>query len=117
MANNKKLGTDFERNVVEQLSKMGYWVHFLTPNEAGAQPFDIIAVRDGTAYAFECKTLSDKRNVFSIDRLEENQIMAFEHWLRCGNTMPYIVIGHRKRIIYVPYIDLKKEEKIHVDMY
>lgn len=117
MVNNKKLGTEFERKVVKQLSESGYWTHFLTPNETGAQPFDIIAVKNGTAYAVECKTLSDKRNVFNVERLEENQIMAFEHWLKCGNTMPYIAIWHRGRIVFVPYADLKKEGKIHVDMY
>ena len=52
--NNKKHGTDFEKRVVAKLAKAGdVWVHFLSPDERGAQPFDIIAVKDGVACAIE----------------------------------------------------------------
>ena len=38
--NNKKLGTEFEREAVTLLSQKGYWVHFITPDSRGSQPFD-----------------------------------------------------------------------------
>ena len=76
------------------LAKHGYWVHFITPDVRGAQPFDIIAVKDGKPYAIECKTLEISKKSFNISRLEDNQILAFEKWLACGNPMPIVFIEH-----------------------
>ena len=45
--NNKDIGNQFEREICEILAKNGWWVHFISPNKSGAQPVDIIAVRDG----------------------------------------------------------------------
>lgn len=111
--NNKKLGTEFERAIVDLLSKQGYWVHFITPDARGAQPFDIIAVKDCCAVAIDCKTCKDK--YFRIGRLEENQIMAFEKWLACGNTDPYIVVEHNEVIHFVNYRELKEKGKINLE--
>jgi Holliday junction resolvase len=103
--NNKKIGTDFEQEFCQLLSERGYWVHFLNPDKTGSQPFDVIAVKNGTAYAFDCKTsASDK---FSINRLEDNQILAFEKWIRCGNTAPMIAVKYNDDIIILYYEDLK----------
>lgn len=110
--NNKKLGTDFEREVVEYIRGSGAWVHFLTPDERGAQPFDIIAVRNGCAVAVECKTLTEKRRYFTIDRLEENQIMAFEKWMSCGNQSPLIFIKYGDCIKVITYEELKEHGRI-----
>lgn len=110
--NNKKLGTRFEREVVEYVSGSGAWVHFLTPDERGAQPFDIIAVRDNVAIAIECKTLTESKRYFSIDRLEPNQIMAFEKWMSCGNDSPLIFIEYGDKIRVITYKELKEKGKI-----
>jgi Holliday junction resolvase len=111
--NNKRLGTAFEREFCDYLFEQGYWVHFITPAPNGAQPFDVIAVKGGRAYAFDCKT-SAKAN-FSIKRLEQNQIMAFERWLKCGNTEPRIAVKYKNNIYLIPYRELKKEESINLD--
>ena len=113
--NNKKLGTEFEREVCELLANNGYWVHFLAPDNRGAQPFDIIAVKDGLAMAVECKTLSDSQKYFSIDRLEDNQIFAFERWLKCGNIMPFIFIKHGAKTFVIPWERLKTERSIKLE--
>ena len=110
--NNKKLGTEFERTVCNVLRDNGYWVHFMSPDSRGAQPFDIIAVKNGRARAIECKTLDDNRRYFSINRLEDNQIFAFSKWLECGNDMPQVFVFHRGSIHCIDYDKLKKEERI-----
>lgn len=102
--NNKQLGTAFERELVEELRRKGFWVHFISPNSAGAQPFDVIAVKDGRAIAGDCKT--SVRRTFSIDRLEDNQVLAFQRWLDCGNDSPLIFIKYRDKIKVVSYLDL-----------
>ena len=113
--NNKKHGTAFERLVVRRIAETGAWVHFLSPDERGAQPFDIIAVKDGIASAIECKTQDSKNRYFSISRLEDNQIMAFEKWLACGNAEPLICIEYKSGIKVVSYTQLKKERKVDLD--
>lgn len=108
--NNKKIGTDFECEFCDMLANRGYWVHFMTPDRTGSQPFDVIAVKGGYAYAFDCKTC--EADTFSINRLEDNQIMAFEKWLRCGNTQPMIAVKHKDEIILIWYEDLKALKSI-----
>lgn len=108
--NNKQLGTAFENRVCQELNKAGWWVHFFSPDKTGAQPFDIIAVRGGLAMAIDAKTSNTHR--FSIKRLEENQIMAFEKWLRCGNYMPQIAVEYDDQIVWLSYWELKKEKVI-----
>ena len=108
--NNKKLGTAFEREVCEILAAEGYWVHFITPDARGAQPFDIIAVKDGRAVAIDCKTCVASR--FGISRLEDNQICAFERWMACGNGMPVVWVKHDGKIYRIPYGLIKAEKSI-----
>lgn len=112
--NNKKLGNKFEQRMCDLLAKHGYWVHFITPDVRGAQPFDIIAVKDGKPYAMECKTLEVSKKSFNISRLEDNQILSFEKWLACGNPMPIVFIEHGEdgQIYVCDYKTLKKERSV-----
>lgn len=111
--NNKKLGTAFEKELCELLAQKGYWVHFIVPDNRGAQPFDVIAVKDGIAHAIDCKTC--EANIFNISRLEDNQIMAFEKWRRCGNTEPIIAIKHDGKIYAVEYGVIKEQGKVKLE--
>ena len=110
--NNKKRGSEFEKRICEWLASRGYWVHFIVPDARGAQPFDIIAVKDGRALALDCKTCV--ADAFNINRLEDNQVMAFERWLRCGNKMPYIAVYHAHELYMIPYDQLKKYKSIRL---
>ena len=110
--NNKKIGTQFEREFCDLLASRGYWVHFISPAPNGAQPFDVIAVKNGKAWCYDCKT--NAKRVFGMDRLEDNQIMAFEKWMRCGNTIPRIAVKYDNRIYIVNYLILKEMQKINL---
>lgn len=101
-ANVKKIGTDFEREFCQTLADNGFWVHFITPDRTGSQPFDVIAAKNDIVYAFDCKTC--EASTFTVKRLEDNQIMAFDKWLECGNTNAYIAIKHKGNVYLVPYI-------------
>ncbi|HCJ37850.1 MAG TPA: hypothetical protein DHV37_05935 [Erysipelotrichaceae bacterium] len=103
--NNKKLGTVFEQEVCDVLANHGFWVHFITPDARGAQPFDIIAVKNKKAYAIECKTLASSKKYFDISRLEDNQRLSFARWLMCGNGSPLIAVKHDSDILFISYID------------
>lgn len=108
--NNKRIGTEFEREFVQMLANRGYWVHFINPDKTGSQPFDVIAVKNGKAYAFDCKTCTTKR--FSINRLEDNQVLAFEKWISCGNTMPMIAVKYQRTVRIIRYDLLKTEQSV-----
>lgn len=113
MVSNKKLGTAFEGEVCDLLSAEGYWVHFIVPDARGAQPFDIIAVKSNNSFAIDCKTC--EADTFTIKRLEDNQIYAFEKWLKCGNTEPLIAVKHNNLIYLLEYSELKKRKSIKLD--
>lgn len=113
LANNKKLGTAFEQEFCEILADKGYWVHFMSPDKTGSQPFDVIAAKNGKAYAFDCKTCSTK--MFGISRLEDNQILAFEKWIKCGNMMPMIAVKYKDTIRLIPYERIKAERSVVLD--
>ena len=111
--NNKRLGTAFEREFCELLAKKGYWVHFITPDNRGAQPFDIVAAKNGEALAMDCKTCVS--STFNINRLEDNQIMAFERWIKCGNADPYIAVKHKNNVYLIRYSYLKERRSVNIE--
>lgn len=113
--NNKRLGARFEREMCEKMSKAGYWVHFISPDRSGAQPFDIIGTRYGIAFAIDCKTSS--KRLFPLTRLEDNQIMAFEKWMECGNSVPCVAVKFEDHIYLVPYTDLKNKKIVDLADY
>lgn len=113
--NNKKLGTEFEKDVCKLLNAKGYWVHFIAPDNRGSQPFDIIAVKDNMATAIECKTLTERKKYFDISRLEENQKLAFDKWMKCGNVTPLIFVKWGNRVKVIEWTKLKAKERIYFE--
>lgn len=103
---NKKLGNQFETELCEILSMYGFWVHNMAQNAAG-QPADVIAVRNGQAYLIDCKVCSTDRG-FALSRVEENQELAMELWLECGNHQGWFAIQlPNGNIFMVPHIVIK----------
>lgn len=110
MANNKQIGAKFEQEFVEILANEGFWAHFLAPSPTGAQPFDVIAMKDGCAYCFDCKT--SVKPIFPIARLEDNQILAFDKWLQCGGQNPMVAVKYDNKVYLVSYTQLKLEGSV-----
>lgn len=92
--NNQKKGRDLEHRMAEYLSKLGFWVHFMNPAPDGSQPFDLIALNgDETSIsilAIDCKTLEGRR--FPLDRVEDNQRLAFEALNRRSINSTYFAV-------------------------
>lgn len=100
--------------MVKILASDGYWVHFIVPDARGAQPFDIVAVKDGVAYAIDCKT--SVRHLFGYNRLEENQRMAFRRWLKCGNINAFLAVLYNDCIYMLDFERLEVEGFIDLDL-
>lgn len=111
--NNKKLGTEFEQEIVKLFSDRGFWVHFISPDNRGAQPFDIIAAKKGFVLVGDCKTSASRK--FNFSRLEDNQVMAFDKWLACGNSSAYIFVKHNNEIYFIPYEMLRNDKTVNLD--
>ena len=101
---NKKLGNDFEKELSEILYDAGYWVHLLNQNKNG-QPADIIAVKNGGAYLIDAKVCSYE--AFPFKRIEDNQQLAMDIWIECGNATPYFALKARNEVYIVPYETIK----------
>lgn len=101
---NKKIGNDFEQELCEILADAGYWVHNFA-NHKNGQPADIIAVKDGGAYLIDAKVCSYE--VFPFRRIEENQHLAMDMWIECGNIEPYFALKCRNEIYMVGYRTIK----------
>lgn len=115
LMNNKRLGTQFERQMCEILKRQGWWVHFLSPNEKGQQPFDIVAVKDDVPIAIDCKTSS--KRIIRISRLEEDQKTAFNLWLSRGNSKAYIAVKYKSKVYMIPFTYLEHEEAVDLDQW
>ena len=109
---NKKLGSAFEKEMCRILAKEGYWVHFISPDNRGAQPFDIIAVKDGKPLVADCKTC--KNGIFRIERLEDNQRLAFQKWRDCGNGEPAVFVKYNDSVYVIRYCELEFYGRIHL---
>ena len=111
--NNQKNGKTFEQEWLDHLRSLGKWAHFMHPAPDGSQPFDVLAIDDTYGHpivsAFDCKTLSGKR--FPLNRVEDNQEMAFKCLNAHGVHNTYFVIKASDEIYLFPsqYVLDKKE--------
>nr|DAJ20286.1 MAG TPA: holliday junction resolvase [Siphoviridae sp. ctuK76] len=100
---NKKIGNDFENEFCKMLSENGFWVHNLAQNRAG-QPADVIAARDGGSFLIDCKVCITGR--FQLNRIEENQQLAMQHWVDTGNEEAWFALKIENSTVMVRYSDL-----------
>lgn len=94
---NRKVGSTFERNLCISLSGYGFWCHCMKQNQQG-QPFDVIAARDGHTYPIDAKVC--EKDVFRLDRIEENQASAMTLWRECGNGDGWFALQLKNGEVY-----------------
>lgn len=112
MISNKSKGSKFENDYANWLSSLGYWCHLIAGgNHTGSQPFDIIAIKDDIPWCIDCKTLVNKSGTFTLERLEENQRLAFQRYKKCGNRYFYLAILWNNDVyqVWLDEIDFDKK--------
>lgn len=95
---NRKVGNSFEKDLCRSLSSYGFWCHNLAQNSQG-QPFDVIAARNGVSYPIDCKGCS--KNIFKMERIEENQFSAMTLWKDTGNGEGWFALRLMNGAIYM----------------
>ena len=99
-------GEQFENLFCELMKKIGYWALKIPRNNAGAQPFDVIAIRGYSVFAIDCKVCS--RGVFELRRVEDNQWSAFKVISERTNANVGIMAYYDGCIYCIPYRTLKE---------
>lgn len=103
-ATNKTIGNGFEQDFCDLLAKNGFWAHNAAQNKSG-QPADVFAVRDNTPYLIDCKVC--EHDTFRLYRAEENQRLAMERWIECGNDKAFFAIKFGDEIYMLHYLLIK----------
>lgn len=109
---NKTIGNLFEEQFASCLKERGFWVHRLTQSSEG-QPADIITQRNGCVWLIDCKVCMNDR--FVLDRVEYNQRLSMNAWMRAGGTVPYFALlltDNTVRMLSFP--DVIRLEKLDV---
>ena len=102
----------FEKDFMSYLSSLGYWVTFLEGgNHTGSQACDCIACKDGKVWAIDCKTLNNKNGLFPLERIEQNQVLAYKKFKKCGNENFFLAILWNNNIYFIPMSDILFEDK------
>ena len=106
---NLKIGNSFEKDLCRSLSAYGYWVHNLAQNSQG-QPFDVIAARNGVSYPIDCKDCS--KNIFKMERIEENQFSAMSLWRETGNGEGWFALRMTDGSVYFLSFTFLQEQAV-----
>ena len=101
----KMTGKNGEQVLAQDLNAKGFWVK-LIPNDArGAQPFDIIAVRQKLVLMLDSKVCGQKR--FPMERVEDNQWLAFEKAAKRTCACIGLICWYNGKFYYIPYSQLR----------
>lgn len=86
-------GKEFEKRLCEFYSKKGYFVIYNEKGVIGSQCCDIIVIKNNIATLIEAKNLTNKNGIFNLDRVEQNQLLAYKKYTQCHNSHFILVIN------------------------
>jgi Holliday junction resolvase len=110
-----KVGEKFEKELCKFFANRNYYVIYNNKGVSGAQCFDMLIIRDNVCFAIECKNLENKNGIFNIDRVEENQLLAYKRFLECRNHNFVLAILWNDNV-YIVNFDLLEYYKKSIDL-
>jgi len=102
---NKQTGSTFEHDFCIIAHERGFWAHMMTANKQG-QPSDVIICKNNTPAMIDCKVCEN--NVFTFDRIEENQWIAMTMWKKAGNLHALFALKIDNEVWMIPYNIIKE---------
>ena len=93
LMSNIRNGLSFEMGFCKKLGQHGFWVHRVTPNAAGQQPCDVIAIKDHKHFLIDCKLLTAQHGAFRFSRVEDNQRDSMRMFRQRGGADGWFAIG------------------------
>lgn len=79
-------GKLFEKQLCDFYSKQGYFVIYNEKGIAGSQCCDIVVIKNNIATLIETKNLTNKNGIFNLERIEQNQLLAYKKYTQCHNS-------------------------------
>lgn len=86
-------GKVFEQKLLEYFSREGYYCLYMEKSAAGAQPCDIVIIKHNIATLIEAKNLDNQTGIFNLDRVEQNQRLAYSKFKSCKNSNYVLAIN------------------------
>jgi hypothetical protein len=103
----KEIGNRREKEFANRMFNAGWWVHILANNTNG-QPFDIVMTKNNITWFLDVKNVATG-DVFTLDRIEENQINAFDMLVRRGTTNCGLAIVFDDNVFYLLEYKMMKD--------
>lgn len=108
-------GKKFEEELCDYFSNQGYYVIYNEKGITGAQPCDIVIIKNNIATLVEAKNLDNKSGLFNLERVEENQRMAFRHFKKCKNSNFILAIKWNNKVWFIDFDLLQFYDK-HINL-
>ena len=109
---NKSEGTKFENEFCDFLAEAGFFViHYEGALYSGAQPADIMVIKNNYATLLDCKVLKSKTGRFPISRIEANQILAYRRYRKCQNDFFLLAVLWNNDVYLIDLRKIKFKEK------
>lgn len=96
-------GKKFEKDLCNYLSNKNYYIIYNEKGITGAQPCDVVAIKGDIATLFECKNLENESGIFNLDRIEENQRMAYNRYRECDNNNFVLAILWNDNVWFIDF--------------
>ena len=96
-------GRKFEEELCDYFSSQGYYVIYNEKGITGAQPCDIVIIKNNIAILVEAKNLDNKSGIFNLDRIEQNQVLAYNKFRSCKNTNFILAIKWKNNIWLIDF--------------
>lgn len=97
-------GTQFERWLCRVFKLKGWWALNISKDARGAQPFDVIAIKDDLFFAIDCKVCGS--NKFQLRRVEDNQWLSFQTVSERTSGIACIMIWYDGQVYFYSYYEL-----------
>lgn len=119
-------GRKFEEALCKYFAEKDYYVIYNEKGVAGSQPVDIVIIKNNIATMIEAKNLENHNGIFNLDRVEQNQVLAYNRYRECQNYNFVLAIYHDNKVWFIDFgllplynksIDLKQIEPNIVDFY
>jgi Holliday junction resolvase len=102
---NIKNGTTFEQDFCNLAKTKGFWAHRCNADSSG-QPVDVLLGKNNIGILVDCKDC--RHDVFSFDRVEDNQESSMELWQETGNKHALFALNLSDDIWMIPLTFIQK---------
>ena len=69
----------------------------------GSQPCDIVSIKNNIATLIECKNLENKTGLFNLNRIEQNQWLAYDKLKQCHNSNMILAILWNNNVYFINF--------------